>query len=117
MLRRNLALLALAASTIWVASALAQTDAKSILASASKALAADGLKTLEFSGSGYDFALGQNVNPAAPWPKFNDKTYTRVVSWGREFETLKTYLLKNLLESWNVWDRKVDPVLIALKPP
>ena len=54
-------------------------DAKGIISSASKALGADNLKTIEFSGSGADFVLGQAAGPNVPWPRFNDKTYTRVI--------------------------------------
>ena len=54
-------------------------DAKTVIGSATKALGADNLKTVEFSGSGFDYAIGQAPNPSLPWPKFNDKTYNRVV--------------------------------------
>lgn len=56
------------------------SDAKAYIGTATKALGADSLKTLEFSGSGYDYAIGQAPRPGAPWPKFIDKTYTRVVN-------------------------------------
>ncbi len=56
-----------------------QQDAKTVINSATKALGADNLKTVEFSGSGFDYAIGQAPNPSLPWPKFNDKTYNRVV--------------------------------------
>jgi glyoxylase-like metal-dependent hydrolase (beta-lactamase superfamily II) len=56
-------------------------DAKAAIAAASKALGADNLRTLEFYGSGYDFAIGQAPNPSSPWPRFNDKTYTRTIDF------------------------------------
>jgi glyoxylase-like metal-dependent hydrolase (beta-lactamase superfamily II) len=56
-----------------------QQDAKTVISAATKALGADNLKTVEFSGSGFDYVLGQAANPNLPWPKFIDKTYTRVV--------------------------------------
>ncbi len=56
-------------------------DPQTAISSASKALGSDNLKTIEYSGSGYDFALGQAPNPSSPWPKFNDKTYTRVINF------------------------------------
>jgi glyoxylase-like metal-dependent hydrolase (beta-lactamase superfamily II) len=56
-------------------------DGRSVLASAAKALGSENLKSLEYSGSGYDFTLGQAPNPSSPWPKFNDKTYTRQISF------------------------------------
>jgi glyoxylase-like metal-dependent hydrolase (beta-lactamase superfamily II) len=54
-------------------------DAKTVIASVTAALGAGNLKTVEFSGSGSDYVIGQAPNPTSPWPKFNDKTYTRVV--------------------------------------
>ena len=59
----------------------AAQDARSALASASKAMGADTLKTVEYSGSGFDFAIGQAPNPNLPWPKFIDKTYTRQINF------------------------------------
>jgi glyoxylase-like metal-dependent hydrolase (beta-lactamase superfamily II) len=56
-----------------------QQDAKTVIGNATTALGAANLKTIEYSGSGFDYALGQAPNPSSPWPKFNDKTYTRVV--------------------------------------
>ena len=64
----------------WAAFSWARAgDAKDVISSASKALGADNLKTIEFSGSGADFVLGQAAGPNVPWPRFNDKTYTRVI--------------------------------------
>src|SRR5215831_4720187 len=66
--------------TAWAEGA---SDAKAAITSATKALGADGLKTLEFYGSGYDYAIGQAPNPSSPWPRFNDKTYTRTIDFDR----------------------------------
>ena len=54
-------------------------DAKTVIDNSSKAMGT--LKTVEYSGSGLDFAIGQNVNPTAPWPKFIDKTYKRTMNF------------------------------------
>ena len=56
-------------------------DPKAVIGNASKALGSDNLKTIEYSGSGYDFAIGQAPNPSSPWPRFNDKTYTRLINF------------------------------------
>jgi glyoxylase-like metal-dependent hydrolase (beta-lactamase superfamily II) len=69
---------ALAAGLLLSWTALAQ-DAKSVIDSASKAMGS--LKSVEYSGSGYDYAIGQNVNPNSPWPKFIDKTYKRTMNF------------------------------------
>lgn len=54
-------------------------DAKSVIANASKAMG--DLRTVEFSATGYDFVLGQNYNGASPWPKFINKSYTRLIDF------------------------------------
>ena len=54
-------------------------DAKSAIDSATKALGSGNLKTIEFTGSGSDYVIGQAPAPNAPWPRFIEKTYTRVV--------------------------------------
>ena len=56
-------------------------DAKTVIDSATKAMGS--LKTVEYSGSGFDFAIGQNANPNIPWPKFIDKTYKRTMLGGQ----------------------------------
>jgi glyoxylase-like metal-dependent hydrolase (beta-lactamase superfamily II) len=69
---------ALATGMLLSCTALAQ-DAKTVIDSASKAMGS--LKSVEYSGSGFDFAIGQNVNPNSPWPKFIDKTYKRTMNF------------------------------------
>ena len=71
--------LAIPALAIVAWAAGTQQDAKTVIGGATKALGADNLKTVEFSGSGFDYVIGQAANPNLPWPKFIDKTYTRVV--------------------------------------
>lgn len=47
-----------------------------------------------------------------PVGRFWDKlAYSRIVSWGREFETLAKYFVKNLFESKGFWNRKKHPHL------
>ena len=66
----------LIASFVWAAGG---PDPASVISAATKALGSGDLKSIEYSGSGADYVLGQAVNPTSPWPKFNDKTYTRLV--------------------------------------
>jgi glyoxylase-like metal-dependent hydrolase (beta-lactamase superfamily II) len=56
-------------------------DAATVINNATRAMGVENLKTIQFSGSGFDFALGQNANPNLPWPKFTNKTYTRMVNF------------------------------------
>ena len=41
----------------------------------------DTLKTVQYSATGLDFALGQAPNPVSPWPKFINKSYTRAINF------------------------------------
>ncbi len=56
-------------------------DAKSIITAASAAMGVSTLRTVEYSGSGFDFVLGQAYSPASPWPRFINKTYKRVIDF------------------------------------
>src|SRR5882762_8719035 len=78
MLKKCLTGLALAALLVWTASA---QDAKTVVGNASKAMGVDALKTVQYSATGMDFALGQAPNPSSPWPKFINKSYTRTIDF------------------------------------
>ncbi|MBI1955299.1 MAG: MBL fold metallo-hydrolase, partial [Acidobacteria bacterium] len=52
-----------------------------VLTDVSAAMGATNLKTIQYSGSGYIFALGQSYSPNDPWSKFNLKSYTRLVDY------------------------------------
>ena len=56
-------------------------DAKTVIGNASKAMGADNLKTVEFTGSGWEYAFGQAVNPSSPWGGYESKTYTRTINF------------------------------------
>jgi glyoxylase-like metal-dependent hydrolase (beta-lactamase superfamily II) len=66
--------------TLLSAAALGQ-DAKTVIATSSKAMGADALNTVEYSASGSDFALGQAYSPDSPWPRFTVKSYTRAIDF------------------------------------
>jgi glyoxylase-like metal-dependent hydrolase (beta-lactamase superfamily II) len=46
-----------------------------------KAMGATNLKSIEITGSGVDYAVGQSVVPGAPWPRFNVTDFTRSVDY------------------------------------
>ena len=73
-----LAVFGLAAVLVWTASA---QDAKAVIGNASRAMGVDTLKTVQYSATGFDFALGQAPNPSSPWPKFINKSYTRSINF------------------------------------
>src|SRR5436309_10656552 len=78
MLKKSLAAFAVGALAVWTASA---QDARTVIGNASKAIGVDTLKTVQYSATGYDFALGQAPNPSSPWPKFINKSYTREINF------------------------------------
>jgi glyoxylase-like metal-dependent hydrolase (beta-lactamase superfamily II) len=83
-MKRRTSILAIALTAVMVTAfalvALAQ-DGRTVIASASKAIGVDTLKTVQFSATGLDFALGQAPSPGAPWPKFINKSYRRVIDF------------------------------------
>jgi glyoxylase-like metal-dependent hydrolase (beta-lactamase superfamily II) len=81
MLKKTAAAVAAAAfigTASWVGVA---QDAKPVIAAASAAIGVDQLKTVQYSATGFDFALGQSYNPDSPWPKFINKSYTRAIDF------------------------------------
>src|SRR5262245_43246572 len=92
---RRLSLLALVvlAAVTWNAAA---QDANTVITNASRAIGADRLKTVEYSGSGSDFALGQGGNPG-PFPRFINKTFTRVI----DFEARASQMTRIRLQGEN----------------
>src|SRR5438093_2132336 len=64
-----------------IPAAIVAQDAKTVLDSAAKALGAENLRTIQYSGAGSNFAFGQSVNPNAPWPRFVVKSYSREIDF------------------------------------
>ena len=78
MLKKLLVGFGLAAVLVWTTAA---QDAKAVIGNASKAMGVETLKTVQYSATGLDFALGQAPNPSSPWPKFINKSYTRAINF------------------------------------
>jgi glyoxylase-like metal-dependent hydrolase (beta-lactamase superfamily II) len=56
-------------------------DSKATLDAAAKALGATDLRTLEYSGSGYDYVFGQAYHGTTPWPRFNVPAFTMTIDF------------------------------------
>ena len=56
----------------------AQNDA---IKAAADALGAASIKTLQFTGSGANFSVGQNYTPGEPWPRVTVKSYTASINY------------------------------------
>src|SRR5579864_6848312 len=86
-------LLALATAAIFAAPAIPK-DAKStdIVGDVAKNIGAADLKTVQYSGSGFAYAFGQNYVPGGPYPKFYAK-YSRSIDFDKKLsreETVRT---------------------------
>jgi glyoxylase-like metal-dependent hydrolase (beta-lactamase superfamily II) len=81
MLKKIFATLALGTILAWTAAA---QDPKAVIADASQAIGVDALKTVQFSATGHDFALGQAPNPSSPWPKFINRSYNRAIDFEKQ---------------------------------
>src|SRR5262245_8047464 len=56
-------------------------DAKAALAAAAKGRGTRGGKSTEMRGSGVISQVGQSAVPGEPWPMFNVRAFTRVVTY------------------------------------
>src|SRR5688572_14858596 len=78
-MKKTLALV-LALATLSSVAPSAQ-DPKASIDAAARALGAANLKTLEFSGWGYDYVFGQAYNGGSPWPRFNLPAFTMTIDF------------------------------------
>jgi glyoxylase-like metal-dependent hydrolase (beta-lactamase superfamily II) len=67
------------------ASAAAQ-DARSVLQAAASAMGVANMKSIQYSGTGWQGAVGQNFAPDLDWPRFDLKSYTRTI----DFDTMSS---------------------------
>jgi len=70
---------------------------RAALDAVAKAMGADTVKSIQYSGSGVNFQVGQNYTPDLPWPRFVVKSYTRTVSY--ETAAIRDQLVRTLGEN------------------
>jgi glyoxylase-like metal-dependent hydrolase (beta-lactamase superfamily II) len=68
-------------ATVLAAPVAGAQDSKAVLDRAARALGAADLASIQYSGTGLNFALGQSVRPDAPWPRFNVTSFTALVDY------------------------------------
>ena len=56
-------------------------DGKASLEAASAALGAANLKSIEFSGRGFDYIFGQPYDASSPWPRFAVPAMTMTIDY------------------------------------
>ncbi len=71
-------------------------DGRATLANVAKAMGATTLKSIQYTSSGVNFAVGQSFAPGMPWPRFNVKSYTRAVNY--ETASLRDELVRTQAE-------------------
>src|SRR5688572_11965837 len=70
------------ATLLLLASPIAHAqDPRTALEAVARAMGADSVKTLEYTGTGVNFAPGQSQTPGQRWPRFNLKTFTRTIDY------------------------------------
>ena len=69
------------AAVVVLLSPLAATAQDASLDAVAKAMGAAGVKSIQYSGNGVNFQVGQNFSPDIPWPRFVVKSYTRAVNY------------------------------------
>ena len=78
-MRRALALMA--AMVLLSPLAVGAQEGRAALEKVSAALGAASVKTLQFTASGSNFAVGQSYAPGVAWPRINVKSMTRTVNY------------------------------------
>jgi glyoxylase-like metal-dependent hydrolase (beta-lactamase superfamily II) len=70
----------LAAMALLGGNAIAQ-DAMAVLRAASTAMGAANLKSIQYSGTGWNAGVGQSYSPTDDWPRFEITRYTRTIDY------------------------------------
>ncbi len=60
-------------------------DARGVLQAAVKAMGTANVKTVQYSGTGWNAAVGQSFSPAEDWPRFEVTRYTRTIDYDAKF--------------------------------
>src|SRR5262245_51566313 len=71
--------LSLCALVLLITTAFQAQDGRFVVNVTLKAMGAENLRTIQFSGSGSNAAIGQNVSPKSAWPVVRVKSYTRQI--------------------------------------
>ena len=77
----KLIVVSLGLSIVVSSGACARQEGAGTVQSASEALGANALKSIEYSGTGKWFQFGQAPNPTLPWPAFNVSNFTASIDY------------------------------------
>jgi glyoxylase-like metal-dependent hydrolase (beta-lactamase superfamily II) len=56
-------------------------DARAIVQAAAQAMGTANLKTIQYTGTGWNAAVGQSFSPSEDWPRFEVTRYTRTIDY------------------------------------
>jgi glyoxylase-like metal-dependent hydrolase (beta-lactamase superfamily II) len=56
-------------------------DARTAIANASRAMGTDAVKSIRYTGAGWNAAVGQSYSPTEDWPRFDITAYTRTIDY------------------------------------
>jgi len=89
----------LGVAALLAASAAAQ-DAQTALRTASTAMGMNDMKSIQYTGTGWQGMVGQNYQPMDDWPRVDLKTYTRTI----DFDSMSSK------EEYTAWRRAGLPL-------
>ena len=78
---RKLCFIAVLLALIVAGDSLRAQDARSVLQAAAKAMGADNVRTIQYSGTGWNAGVGQSFSPQDDWPRFEVTRYTRTIDY------------------------------------
>src|SRR5207253_10033089 len=81
MARKLCFVVALLALIVVMQQAARAQDAREILQAAVRAMGAANVKTIQYSGTGWNAAVGQSYSPQDDWPHFEVTRYTRTIDY------------------------------------
>src|SRR5262249_39286593 len=95
MLKNRAAVLVLACVLFSIPAGNLAQDARTTLATVSKAMGADNLRTIQFSGMGSSAGIGQSTNPNTRWPLVRVRTYDQEIDFAAAASHAKLVRVQN----------------------
>ena len=81
-MKKKLLVVVLLGLTVQTAAA---QDAKAVLQAAATAMGTANVKSVQYSGTGWNTAMGQNYSADTDWPRFEVTNYTRTIDYAAQF--------------------------------
>src|SRR5437773_7229870 len=107
MLKKCAALFAFLLLVATIPAMILAQDASTILTNAVKAMGAENLRTIQFSGMGSNAGIGQNTNPNNRWPLTRVKTYAQQIDFTATTSHVRLVRVQNGADQTQ--DRYISP--------